>query len=89
MVYPYPLIRHQIIFLDIKPARKKAVAADNDDSSGKGVRFHGCPAAGHSREYCKGYESGYNDEGVFKLAVAVLDRNNQLFSYACFTKSNT
>lgn len=44
-----------------------AVAADNDYSSGKGVGFHGCPAAGHSQEYCKGYEAGYNDEGVFYL----------------------
>jgi hypothetical protein len=44
-----------------------AVAAHNDDSSGKGVGFHGCPAAGHSQEYCKGYESGYSDEDVFYL----------------------
>ena len=28
-----------------------AVAADNDNSSAKGVGFHGCPAAGHSQEY--------------------------------------
>ncbi|MGB8934411.1 MAG: hypothetical protein WCC17_04825 [Candidatus Nitrosopolaris sp.] len=39
-----------------------AVAADNDNSSGKGVDFHGYLAAGHSQEYCKGYEAGYNDE---------------------------
>jgi hypothetical protein len=32
-----------------------AVAADDDDSSGKGLGFHGCPAVGHSQEYCKGY----------------------------------
>jgi len=37
-----------------------SVAADNDDSNG-GVGFHGCPA-GHTQEYCKGYESGYNYE---------------------------
>ena len=34
-----------------------AVAADNDDSSDKGVGFHRCPVAGHSQEYCKGYEA--------------------------------
>lgn len=44
-----------------------AVAADNDNSSGKGVDFHGCLAAGHSQEYCKGYEAGYNDEVRFYI----------------------
>ncbi|MGC1931870.1 MAG: hypothetical protein WA667_23110 [Candidatus Nitrosopolaris sp.] len=43
-----------------------AVAADNDYSSSK-VNFHGCPADGHSHEYCKGYEVGYNDEAGFYL----------------------
>jgi hypothetical protein len=38
-----------------------AVAADNDDSAGRGVGFHGCPA-GHIAQYCQGYERGYNDE---------------------------
>ena len=44
-----------------------AVAADSDDSSGKGVDFHGSPAVAHSQEYCKGYEARYNDEGGFFL----------------------
>jgi hypothetical protein len=38
-----------------------AVAADNDDSSGRSVGFRGCPV-NHSAEYCRGYERGYNDE---------------------------
>jgi hypothetical protein len=36
------------------------VAADNDNANGS-VGYHGCPA-GHTQEYCVGYEQGYNYE---------------------------
>jgi hypothetical protein len=38
-----------------------AVQADKDDTAGTGVAFTGCPP-GHNREYCAGYQRGYNDE---------------------------
>ena len=66
-----------------------AVAADNDYSSGK-VDFNGCPADGHSHEYCKGYEAGYNDEGTFYLYVneSVVPSNNPLLGLAGVLKQS-